>query len=75
MKKARISVPAEITIEESEFPKVKDWDYERLKTLVQEIRSFEGRVRSVSGLKLKISLPLPSNFEILNAIRAVRAQN
>jgi hypothetical protein len=70
MKKARLRVQAEITIDEGEFAKTREWDAERLRGIIQALAFFELRVKSVSGIKMRIEVIAPTSLEILEAIRA-----
>ena len=70
MKKARIRLQANLTIDPSEFAKTKEWDPERLRNIIQELAFFEMRVKSVSGIQMRIEVIAPTNLEILEAIRA-----
>jgi hypothetical protein len=70
MKKARLRVQADITIDQDEFAKVSDWDAEHLRGVIQGLSSFEMRVKSASGIRLRIEVIAPTDLEILQAIRA-----
>jgi hypothetical protein len=48
------------------------WDPERLRSIIQELAFFEMRVKSVSGIKMRIEVIAPTDLEILEAIRAAK---
>ena len=69
MKKARLTVRADITIDESEFAKISAWDVAQVNLIIQEMGAFELKVKSASGIKLNISVISPTDREILKAVR------
>jgi hypothetical protein len=74
MKEAILHTSAKIIISGEEFEKVKDWDIERLKSILQEIRYFEMRVKSISGIKMMIFVISPTDLEIANVMQLIQNQ-
>jgi hypothetical protein len=70
MEKARLSVTATITIDPDQFSKIHDWDLEHLKHIVPEILEQQMRFKSVSGIKMTLSVIVPTHLEILTAIQS-----
>jgi hypothetical protein len=75
MKEAILYTSAKIIISGEEFEKVKDWDIERLKSILQEIRHFEMRFKFISGIKMMVSVISPTDLEIANVIQLIQNQS
>ncbi len=75
MKEAILHTSAKIIISVEEFDKVKDWDIEGLKSIFQEIRHFQMRVKSISGIRMMVSVISPTDLEIANAIQSVNSKS
>lgn len=72
MRKAKITAAAEITIPESEFFKVEQWDEQKLASIVTELTAFSFNVKTNGGIKLTLEVVSPSPLEIYNAVKKAK---